>query len=58
MLKYLFVIFYFWVVIFYEEGDLTAGAHTSSIGDHVNAQSSMKRGTLLLEPTPQVSEIM
>ena len=34
IVKYLFVIFYFRVVIFFEEGDLTAGAHTSSIGDH------------------------
>ena len=33
IVKYLFVIFYFWVVIFFEEGDLTAGVHTSSIED-------------------------
>ena len=31
IVKYLFVIFYFWVVIFFEEGDLTAGTNTSSI---------------------------
>ena len=35
IVKYLCVIFYFWVVIFFEKGDLTAGAHTSGIGYRV-----------------------
>ena len=41
IVKYLFVIFYFWVVIFFEEGDLTAGVHTSSIEDCAYAWSAI-----------------